>query len=402
MNNMYDHSTANLLGREEQDRRLASLQASMEAAGIRASLVSSPANIFYLTGRVFRGYVYIATGAACAHYLVRRPRNLAGRNVHFISKPAEIIGALTGAGVAVENDIALELGSMSYSDAVRLASVLGMSAPTEDISPLLKSVRAVKTEAEQNLLRISGRKHTLVYRQIPHLYREGMSDIEFQIEIERASRLGGCLGQFRVAGTDMEIFMGNVLTGDNGDTPSPYDFAMGGAGQGPSLPVGADGTVIRPGVPVMVDVNGNYTGYMTDMTRCFAVGNVSGDALKANRLSVDICAELAGMMTPGAAAADLYNRAVAMAEEAGMADFFMGYSSHAGFVGHGVGIEINELPVIAPRSRDILRCGNVIALEPKFVLPGIGAVGVENTYIVHDSGPGELITDAPQNIAALE
>ncbi|MDE6574465.1 MAG: M24 family metallopeptidase, partial [Muribaculaceae bacterium] len=69
------------------------------------------------------------------------------------------------------------------------------------------------------------------------------------------------------------------------------------------------------------------------------------------------------------------------------------HRSHAGFVGHGVGIEINELPVIAPRSKDILVENNVIALEPKFVIPGIGAVGIENTYIVRKNG-GEQITNA--------
>ena len=77
-----------------------------------------------------------------------------------------------------------------------------------------------------------------------------------------------------------------------------------------------------------------------------------------------------------------------------MADYFMGHRSHAGFVGHGIGIEVNEAPVLAPRSKDILQAGNVIAVEPKFVIPGVGAVGVENTYIVTDKG-GECITCAP-------
>ena len=75
----------------------------------------------------------------------------------------------------------------------------------------------------------------------------------------------------------------------------------------------------------------------------------------------------------------------------------MGHRQHAGFIGHGVGIEINELPVIAPRSRDIIREHNVIALEPKFVIPDTGAVGIENTYIVH-SDHVECITPAPEEI----
>ncbi len=402
MKQPYDYRHADLLGAEEQTRRLEPLRRAMKAAGIGRALVSSPANLYYLTGRVYRGYLYIESDSDRVLYLVRRPNHLEGAGVHLISKPAEINGVLAEAGVGAGEPMALELGIMPYSDTLRLCKALGMTEPGGDISPVLRAVRAVKTEVEQSMLRASGEKQTEVYSRIPHLYQEGMSDIELQIEIERQSRLEGCLGQFRVAGTDMEIFMGNVLTGKNADTPSPYDFAMGGAGLDPSLPVGADGTVIRPGQPVMVDVNGNYTGYMTDMTRCYGSGIMPEEVVKANQLSADICEALAGMMTPGTPAAELYNKALEMARTAGMEAYFMGHRSHAGFVGHGVGIEINELPVIAPRSRDILQAGNVIALEPKFVLPGIGAVGIENTYIVHSQAPGERITKAPDNIVSLD
>lgn len=402
MKRPYDYRQANLLGEAEQRLRLKPLLSAMAGAGIERALVSSPANIYYLTGRVYHGYLYIETASGRVLYLVRRPNHLEGTGVHLIAKPAEINNVLAGYGIGAGVAIGMELGSMSYADALRLAKALGMEAPAGDISPLLRAVRAVKTKAEMQLLRASGERQTQVYSRIPHLYQEGMSDIELQIEIERQSRLEGCLGQFRVAGNEMEIFMGNVLTGKNADTPSPYDFAMGGAGLDPSLPVGADGTVIRPGQPVMVDVNGNYTGYMTDMTRCYGCGDMPGEVVKANQLSADICRELAGMMTPGTPAADLYNRALEMAREAGMEQYFMGHRSHAGFVGHGVGIEINELPVIAPRSRNILQAGNVIALEPKFVLPGVGAVGIENTYIVHQQAPGEQITKAPENIVSLD
>ena len=71
-------------------------------------------------------------------------------------------------------------------------------------------------------------------------------------------------------------------------------------------------------------------------------------------------------------------------------------------MGHGLGIEINEAPVIAPRSADILQAGNVIAIEPKFVIPGMGAVGIENTYIVGDEAPGRVVTTAPEHIVLLD
>lgn len=396
-----DYLQINLIGDAEQQRRLAKVRRAMKSASIEHALVSSNANLFYLTGRVFRGYIYInaAEGSAPVYFL-RAPLHLRGDNVTTIAKPAEMAPVLAAKGVAADG-VALELEGMSYSSAMRLARTFGLEAPAADISPALRAARAAKTDAEIDMIARSGRKHVLVYDRIPHCYQEGMSDIELQIEIERASRLEGCLGIFRCGGGEMEIFMGNVLTGENADTPSPYDFAMGGEGLDPSLPVGANGTIIKPGKPVMVDMNGNYTGYMTDMTRCYIVGDADEATLRANALSADICHALAAMMKPGVEAKALYAKAAEMAREAGLESSFMGHRSHAGFVGHGVGIEINELPVISPRSRDILENGNVIAVEPKFVIPGIGAVGIENTYVVTDDG-GRLLTDAPEDIRSLD
>ena len=392
----------NLLGHEEQSRRLERVYDGMRAAGIEAALVRNLANIYYLTGRVFRGYIYLQPSLDGPRYFVRQPNHLTGPGVHMIRKPEEIPAKLAEDGVGAGPQVALELGSVTFAECMRLACAMGMAGPGADLSPVMRAARAVKTPFEQKLIKASGVKHSLVYERIPHLYQEGMTDIEFQIEIERVSRLEGCLGIFRVGGDDMELFMGNVLTGENADTPSPYDFAMGGAGLDPSLPVGADGTVIRPGIPVMVDVNGDYTGYMTDMTRCFVSGEPLPEAVKANELSVAICDALAAMMKPGVAAADLYRKAAEMAEEAGMSASFMGHRSHAGFVGHGLGIEINEAPVIAPRSKDILQAGNVMAIEPKFVIPGLGAVGIENTYIVGEDAPAQAVTTAPTAIVLLD
>ena len=96
----------------------------------------------------------------------------------------------------------------------------------------------------------------------------------------------------------------------------------------------------------------------------------------------------------------MYEVAMEMVTAAGMDDYFMGHTQKAGFIGHGVGIEVNELPVLAPRSRDVLEEGNVIAIEPKFVIPHVGAVGIENTYVVRNDHL-ECITNAPEEITEL-
>lgn len=386
----------NLLPEPEQQLRLGRLRRLMADASLPAILVTDLANIFYLTGRVYNGYIYIPTEGKPV-YFVRRPVELEGDGVVYIRKPEQMTESI---GLNLPEAVGLELDLLPYSSVMRLRAALGDTIATPNASPVLRAARSVKTPMEQDALRKSGIKQEHVYRLVPKLYREGMRDIELQVEIERALRLEGCLGQFRISGDSMEIYMANILTGRNADNPTPYDFAMGGAGLDPSLPVGADGEIIKDHTTVMVDANGNFTGYMTDMTRTFSLGTIEELAVKAHETSIAICRAISEAARPGAEARELWKIAETMAADAGLTEYFMGHTQKAGFVGHGVGIEINELPVIAPRSRDIIAEGNVIAVEPKFVIPTVGAVGIENTYIVGRDAT-ECITRAPESLTPL-
>ena len=385
-----------LLPENEPEARYAKVCGLLADSGIDMALIADNATIYYLTGRVFNGFVALYAGCPeKTQYFVRRPVGLEGKNVHYIRKP-EDIPALMSTEIGT---VGLELDVQPYSVCTRLAAVFE-GKKVMNVSGAVRKARSVKTKHEQNLLQWSGIIHEIVYDNIPKLYREGMTDTEFQIEIERESRLRGCLGQFRISGASMELFMANILAGDNADNPTPYDFAMGGAGIDPSLPVGANDTVLQPGMSVMVDCNGNYTGYMTDMTRVFSIGKLSDLAYKAHDCSRAICRRIEEIARPGTEAKVLYEEAIRRAGEAGLADYFMGLRQKAGFVGHGIGIEINEAPVLAPRSRDILEAGNVIAVEPKFVIPGTGAVGIENSYIITENEP-MIITTAEEKIIDL-
>lgn len=391
-----DFNNLMLLEHDEFERRLAKVRAAMAEQNMPAMLVSDNANKYYLTGRVYAGFAYIPVEGPVM-FFVRRPVELKGDGVVYIRKPEEMAASI---GLNVPEAIGMELDVLPYSSVSRLKAIFPESE-LQNASAVMRRVRAVKTPAEIEMIRRSGVKHVHVYSRIPHLYQAGMTDMELQVEIERVSRLEGCLGQFRISGDSMELYMGNVLVGENADAPSPYDFAMGGAGLDPSLPVGANDSTIKPGNTVMVDMNGNYDGYMTDMTRVFALGDIDPLALKAHKCSIDIHRELTAMMRPGTPAKDLYARAEKMVREQDLQQYFMGHRQHAGFIGHGVGIEINELPVIAPRSRDIIAEGNVIALEPKFVIPHTGAVGIENTYAVH-ADHTECLTPAPEEISYFD
>ena len=375
------------------------IQQNMSDVHADGLLICDNVNLYYVSGRIFRGYCYIPVKREPI-FFVRRPLGLNGTQVVYIRKPEEIGEYLQKNGIAFPDKLLLESDSISYSDYKRYETIF---IPKEVLNgtALLRRCRSIKTPYEIDLIRRSGELHAKAYETIPSLYRKGMTDLEFSIELEHECRKLGSLGIFRIFGQSMEIFMGSVLAGDNADTPSPYDFAMGGAGLDVSLPVGCNGTVLTEGMSLMVDMGGNFTGYMTDMTRTYAIGSVQELAMKAPETSIAIHQAIAAKARPGVAAKDLYELAAEMANHAGLSDYFMGHRQKAGFIGHGVGIEINEAPVLAPRSRDILAEGMVFALEPKFVIPGTGALGIENTYAVTADGV-EKLTVCKEELISLQ
>ncbi len=360
------------------------IQEKMQAMNADACIVASNVNIYYLSGVIFTGYIYLpAEGEAL--YFVRRPGEVNLPQLVHIRKPEDIPGMLADKGISAPRHLLLEGDQLTYNDFIRLQAAFNPEK-TGNATVLLRQVRSLKTDWEIAQLRISAQKHMQVYAQIKHCYKRGMTDTEFQSKIEYLMRLNGSIGIFRSFGNNMDIYMGSVLSGNNAESPSPFDYALGGRGAHPSLPIGANGTVLQEGTSIMVDMAGNYTAYLTDMTRTFSVGKLPEIAYRAHQVSIDIQEAVMEKSVPGTKCSELYILSLQMAREAGLENCYMGTKQQAKFVGHGVGIEINELPVLTERSKETLEPGVVFALEPKFVLPGIGAVGIENTFLVTDTG----------------
>lgn len=294
----------------------------------------------------------------------------------------------------------LEGDELSFSEYQRLAACFPNAEVLPCGSSLIRQARSVKTLWEMETFRRSAQAHAAAYSVIPQLYQTGMSDVQLSIEVERAMRQQGCLGIFRVFGQSMEIFMGSVLSGDNAQEASPYDFALGGKGVDGSIPGGACGRTIAQGESVMVDMGGNFFGYMCDMSRVFSVGKLPQQAYDAHQCCLDIQEEVAAAAKPGISCESLYQLAIDRVTKAGFADCFMGTKQQAKFIGHGIGLEINEAPVLAPRIKQELEPGMVFALEPKIVVPGVGPVGIENSWAVTAEGV-EKLTKAPEEIIDL-
>lgn len=379
--------------RRDKIRRL------MLQQGIDALIIATNVNMIYANGAMVSGYLYIPLNAPSILF-VKRPNNVVGEHVKPIRKPEQLPELIAQCGLPMPTKLALEGDELTYREYLRLAACFPNVEVVPSATSLVREARSIKTKQEVELFRRSGKMHAQAYAQIPSLYRAGMTDSELSIEVERLMRQSGCLGIFRVFGQSMEIFMGSLLAGDNAAVASPYDFALGGEGLHPSLPGGANGTLLKEGESFMVDMAGNYYGYMSDMSRVYAIGSLSDEAYKAHQVCIDIQNEIADHVKPGVVCESLYQMALERVRRAGFADYFMGVEQKARFIGHGVGLEINESPVIASRISTILEPGMVFALEPKIVLPGVGPLGIENTWVVTAEGV-EKLTNAPEEIVLL-
>ena len=374
------------------------IQQAMRQEEADGCLLTMNMNLYYVSGQVFNGYFYLPAEGR-PYWFVKRLTVPETNQVHVIRKPEQMPELFRDLNLAMPRKLLLEEDELSYNECIRLQHVFRAEA-TGNASALIRHIRMIKTPWEIEQMRISARRHEAVYREIPACYRPGMRDVELQIEIEKRMRMHGSLGYFRAFGSNMDIFMGSLLAGENAGEPSPFDFALGGKGIHASGPLGANGTLLREGTTVMADMSGNYTAYQTDMTRVFSIGKLPDRAYRVHRVALEIQARMERTAKPGVSCAELYRDALAMAGQEGLKDCFMGTHLQAKFVGHGVGLEINELPVLTTRSKDILQPGMTFAFEPKFVLAGIGAVGVENTFLVTDSGV-EKMTLLDENIIEL-
>ncbi len=364
------------------------IRALMVQQGIDAALISCNVNLLYTCGQVISGYLYLPVNSG-ASLFVKRPNTLTGEHTFRIRKPEQILDILKEKGIPLPGKLMLEGDELPYTEYMRLANLFDF-AECVNGTPLIRAARSIKTPVEIALFEKAAAAHKRAYDKIPSVYRDGMTDLEFSIEIERLMRLEGCLGIFRVFGQSMEIFMGSVLTGSNAEVPSPYDFALGGKGLHSALPGGVSGTFLKEGQSVMVDIGGNFNGYMCDMSRVYSIGKLNEEALRAHEVCLEIQDKVAGAAVPGAICEELYDLAIETVTKAGFADKFMGTRQQAKFIGHGIGLQINEAPVLAPRVKQKLEPGMVFALEPKIIIPEVGPVGIENSWYISQEGAVKL------------
>jgi len=184
-----------------------------------------------------------------------------------------------------------------------------------------------------------------------------------------------------------------VNFGDSALVPTNFPGPDGCLGLGPAAPfLGSREKRLKRGDLVFIDIGCAHAGYHTDKTTvyCFDASPPTA-ALALHQRCVDIQNRAAALLTPGRAASEVYEAIVTKLDTDFQTNFMGLGEQQVKFLGHGVGLHMNELPLIAQASSDLLEQNMVIALEPKKAIPGLGMVGAENSFVVTGQG-GRSVT----------
>ena len=391
-----------LTPKSELLQRIDSLKRSMAEAGIDFCVILQNVDMFYFTGTVQKGILVVPIDRDPIFFVeksVERARVETPLVVTPIESDKDIKDILRRKRI-IKGTGGMELDVVPVSVFERFKRIIGFETFV-DVAPLIKGLRVIKSPFEIEQVRKSGEIMRHVFAKAKRVIREGTRELDIDAELMAEGRRRGHQGFLRMRGFNFEMTTITVTAGYTGALPSPSDVAVGGLGLTPAVPLGSSFKSVEKGIPVCIDYGGGYNGYVTDETYVFVIGTLNKIFRKPYETSREIIEDAAFYGKEGVDAAQLFNRAARKAKGAHLEDHFMGFGEgQVSFVGHGIGLEINELPVITPRHHTILREGMVFAFEPKFVLPGKGAMGMEVDFIVRKDRL-ERVTDIPLDIVQV-
>lgn len=388
----------------ELHTRIARFQARLQSAALDGALLSQNADLLYFSGTMQTSQLFIPdTGTPLLMTRKSYPRarqESALQDIIHVQGLRDLPGVLAAHGFAGARRLGLELDVLPASTYLGLSNLLP-DVQWADVSAIVRETRAIKSAYEIAILREAAVLMDRVFAAAPTLLRPGITEVEFAGMLEAIARREGHPGVIRMRYLNQENFYGHVLSGENGAVPSYLDSPTGGQGLGPAMPQGASRKPIHPGEPVLVDLVAVVDGLMVDQTRIFALGSLPADLLAAQAAMLQVQKSVIEAARPGAICGELYELALRAAADLGYAANFMGFNDdRVNFVGHGVGLELNEMPVLARNVKTPLLPGHVFALEPKCLFPGLGAVGIENTWLVTEAGV-ERLTLTPDDVVVL-
>jgi Xaa-Pro dipeptidase len=385
--------------------RVGTLQKALTPSGIGLALICQPADLFYYTGTVVDGFLAVAP-LGQPLLLVRRPHNRdqadPGPWTQILYRDLKELPPVLGrTGLEPQGAVALELDVLPAAWVKRLQSQLFPDLPMVDLSPFIRQQRMVKSAYELGQLRRAAAVLDRVHEEVPGLLEPGKSELEVSAALEYRLRLTGHQGLVRVRAWNLEMFYGHVLSGVSGLVAAYTDTPSGGLGFSSAFPQGPSLKQLAPGEPISIDLAACVNGYIADMTRMYGLGSLPSQVWEAWAAVEELYRLFVAAARPGANPGDIYRQLCETAQVRGLADVFMGPGrDRVSFLAHGVGLELDEYPLITARFPFPLEADMVLAFEPKFFLPAIGMVGQEDTGRITCQGV-EWLTGSPRQITII-
>ncbi len=386
---------------EELRMRTETVQSLLQQSSLDGLLVLQPVDMFYWTGTVQTGAVYIpAAGESILFVQKNLERARMESPLHAIYQIRSLGDLGTYISPSQRYRVAVEMEVIPAAELLRMKKYFP-SWEFVDGEKIIREVRQIKFPYEIALMKEAGRRHAAVFSKIPQWISQAATELELSARIEYELRRYGHQGLIRLRRWNHELFYGPVVSGASAAYPSYFDGPVGAVGLYPATPQGASLKNLLPHEPILVDLVFGYAGYHVDKSRTFFLHSATGDLADAFQYCLDMQDRIVSRLVPGTRCSEIYKDVMSVVEKGPYKEFFMGYGlNKVAFLGHGVGLELDEWPVLAARFDRELRPGMTIAIEPKIFFPGRGGVGIENTYLITDSIP-EKLTDFPDDLVAV-
>jgi len=389
---------------EEVEKRLVRVRTGMENQGIGGLLVIQKMNLYYLSGTTQDGLLFVPLEGEpllmIKRELERAKAESPVADIVPLKSHREISSLVQAHYGKVPSIVGLELDILPVRDYFKFQGFFP-GIQFMDASSILGEARKIKSLFEIDLMRKAGEIGMKVYQEAREVLKDGMTEIEFGGRLEAAAKKYGHEGLLRVRSLNYEAYTWHILSGLTGGIVSQSDSPMGGLGLSPAFPVGASLKVMKAREPILVDFGTCFHGYQADETRMFSIGRMEQKFIDAYNACKEIQDAVLEETRPGADCETLFLKTLPLAEKLGYKDSFLGPPRlQTRFIGHGIGLELNELPFLAQNQSYPLEEGMTFAVEPKIVFPGEGSVGIENTVVVTKDGY-QVITPAGQEIFQL-
>lgn len=381
--------------RSEINARIKRLQDQM--GDLTGAILIESIDLGYFSGTAQEGLIYVPRDGLPT-LMIKRSLERARQESPLPVQPQKSLKSLkedldlpAGARIGLEMDV------LPYNNYARLTKALGEDVQFSDVSETIKHIRSVKSDFEIKLIREAARILDAGIACVPDHLQEGMREIELAAVVESTMRLLGHQGKVAFRRFNQALPMGHLMTGPSAAMPSNVSSPTGGKGMSLFFAQGPGYARIKRGEPVLVDYAGCYNGYIADETRIFCLGKLPSKLEDAHQAALQIEKTIARQLCPGRAGREIWSLCQAEGARMGYQDFLGGPpGSNAGFVGHGVGLQIDEYPVLGPVDHEIVQ-NMTVAVEPKMIYPGEGVVGIEDTFLVAANGV-ERLTRLPQEI----